>query len=291
MPEGWSAVIEKMMAKDPAERYQTPPEVAEALAPWTQTPIPPPPESGDAAPEPGGHRGESHRDRRRPTPAPQGGPQVRIAEALAGRPGSGREAVLQSTAGRASNRAEPRTMSRTQTLQEIDAAHPSGGRQAARCGRDAERSPGGRDSGSLRRSPRKGRRGSAWARTPKSPIAQGRHGSPLAPADRCRPRGDWPRHPLSPRKERWRSGGWFSRFRLFPGFVAYLVWKFILSRPAPTIALRPSLVVTRDPTGQAKRLPHDQAGPGQREPGDRIILPTTATKKTLSWTLKLAIPA
>jgi hypothetical protein len=40
MPEGLAAVLERMMAKAPAERYQTPAEVAEALAPWTQTPIP-----------------------------------------------------------------------------------------------------------------------------------------------------------------------------------------------------------------------------------------------------------
>jgi len=39
-----TAVVEKMMAKEPAERYQTPAEVIEALAPWTQQPIPPPPE-------------------------------------------------------------------------------------------------------------------------------------------------------------------------------------------------------------------------------------------------------
>lgn len=39
-----AAVVEKMMAKDPAQRYQTPAEVVEALAPWTQQPIPPPPE-------------------------------------------------------------------------------------------------------------------------------------------------------------------------------------------------------------------------------------------------------
>jgi serine/threonine protein kinase len=45
VPEGVVAVVEKMMAKDPAQRYQTPAEVADALAPWTQTPIPPPPES------------------------------------------------------------------------------------------------------------------------------------------------------------------------------------------------------------------------------------------------------
>jgi hypothetical protein len=40
-----AAVVETMMAKEPGRRYQTPAEVADALAPWTQTPIPPPPES------------------------------------------------------------------------------------------------------------------------------------------------------------------------------------------------------------------------------------------------------
>jgi serine/threonine protein kinase len=44
VPAELSAVAEKMMAKDPAQRYQTPAEVAEALSPWTQQPIPPPPE-------------------------------------------------------------------------------------------------------------------------------------------------------------------------------------------------------------------------------------------------------
>jgi serine/threonine protein kinase len=44
-PEGLVAVLEKMMAKDPNQRHQTPAEVAEALAPWTQTPIPPPPQN------------------------------------------------------------------------------------------------------------------------------------------------------------------------------------------------------------------------------------------------------
>ena len=43
-PEGLAEIVAKMMAKDPAGRYQTPAEVYEALAPWTQTPIPPPPE-------------------------------------------------------------------------------------------------------------------------------------------------------------------------------------------------------------------------------------------------------
>ncbi|HTU19719.1 MAG TPA: protein kinase [Gemmataceae bacterium] len=44
-PEGVVALVEKMMAKDPTQRPQTPLEVAETLLPWTQTPIPPPPEN------------------------------------------------------------------------------------------------------------------------------------------------------------------------------------------------------------------------------------------------------
>jgi serine/threonine protein kinase len=44
VPEELAAVLDKAMAKDPGGRYQTPNEMAEALAPWTKTPIPPPPE-------------------------------------------------------------------------------------------------------------------------------------------------------------------------------------------------------------------------------------------------------
>ncbi len=43
VPEGLSAVITRMIAKAPDDRYQTPGEVGEALAPWTKEPIPPPP--------------------------------------------------------------------------------------------------------------------------------------------------------------------------------------------------------------------------------------------------------
>jgi hypothetical protein len=39
------AVVSKMMSKDPQQRYQSPVEVCHALVAWTQTPIPPPPES------------------------------------------------------------------------------------------------------------------------------------------------------------------------------------------------------------------------------------------------------
>jgi serine/threonine protein kinase len=43
VPQAMAAVIDRMMAKDPAERYETPADVVTALEPWTQTPIPPPP--------------------------------------------------------------------------------------------------------------------------------------------------------------------------------------------------------------------------------------------------------
>jgi serine/threonine protein kinase len=42
-PAGMLAVLRKMMAKEPADRYQTPIEVAEALAEWADVPVTPPP--------------------------------------------------------------------------------------------------------------------------------------------------------------------------------------------------------------------------------------------------------
>lgn len=44
VPEGLAAVLHRMLAKDPAQRCQTPAELAEALAPWTQQPVEPPSE-------------------------------------------------------------------------------------------------------------------------------------------------------------------------------------------------------------------------------------------------------
>jgi serine/threonine protein kinase len=42
VPDELVAVIDRMMAKEAGQRYQTPLQVAEALAPWTQAPIAPP---------------------------------------------------------------------------------------------------------------------------------------------------------------------------------------------------------------------------------------------------------
>jgi serine/threonine protein kinase len=45
VPDDLARIIDRMLAKNPDERHQTPAEVVEALDPWTETPIPPPPES------------------------------------------------------------------------------------------------------------------------------------------------------------------------------------------------------------------------------------------------------
>jgi serine/threonine protein kinase len=45
LPDELAGIITRLLAKDPAERQQTPLEVVAALDPWTETPIPPPPES------------------------------------------------------------------------------------------------------------------------------------------------------------------------------------------------------------------------------------------------------
>jgi phosphate ABC transporter phosphate-binding protein len=43
VPEGLAAVVEKMFKKNPADRYQTPAELIEALKPWTSEPVAKPP--------------------------------------------------------------------------------------------------------------------------------------------------------------------------------------------------------------------------------------------------------
>ena len=42
VPQGIARIVEKMMAKDPKDRYQTPQDVVDALAVWTEQPIDPP---------------------------------------------------------------------------------------------------------------------------------------------------------------------------------------------------------------------------------------------------------
>jgi serine/threonine protein kinase len=49
IPEGLAQFVAKMMAKEPAKRYQTPLEVAEALGPWAHDAVSPPPRDGKPA--------------------------------------------------------------------------------------------------------------------------------------------------------------------------------------------------------------------------------------------------
>src|SRR5439155_21958083 len=42
-PPALIAIIERLMSKSPSDRFQTPAELVEALAPWTTTPIQAPP--------------------------------------------------------------------------------------------------------------------------------------------------------------------------------------------------------------------------------------------------------
>src|SRR5262249_16862917 len=44
VPEALGAILDRLLAKNPWERYQTPRELVEALKPWTAVPIGPPPD-------------------------------------------------------------------------------------------------------------------------------------------------------------------------------------------------------------------------------------------------------
>ena len=76
MPAGLAAVVEKMMAKKPEDRYPTPAAVAAALAPWTNKPIAPPaeqemPNLSPAALAAGNGSGSGSRDGALPPRYPQ----------------------------------------------------------------------------------------------------------------------------------------------------------------------------------------------------------------------------
>jgi len=76
--EELQAIVEKMMAKHPRDRFQTPAQVADALSPWTATPIDPPhdnelPRRGRNSPESG--RTPVSRGLLTPLPSSDGGQQ------------------------------------------------------------------------------------------------------------------------------------------------------------------------------------------------------------------------
>ena len=171
------AIIEQMMAKDPGQRYATPQDVADALAPWTQTPIPPPPENEmpqlspaalgvpPADPTAAATRGSRHqpaapgRSTSRPPPpeTPARPPRVacprprlaaprrRLRRLPARPPGPWRAPVAKVLSGLSSTSTGPlrqptAALLDQRPLGERRASGPSSGRQI-RCGRDPREDP------------------------------------------------------------------------------------------------------------------------------------------------------
>ena len=103
LPDALTAIIEKMMAKDAGQRYQTPAEVMAALAPWVTTPIPPPedrelpqlsPAALGTAPQPSSGRGTGQPQRPVPTPAPVTMSHSPTVVAATGRPPSAADPII-----------------------------------------------------------------------------------------------------------------------------------------------------------------------------------------------------
>lgn len=77
IPQGVARIIEKMMAKDPKDRYQTPQEVVDALEVWTQQPIDPPPADEMPRLSPAATEAMFATAKTAPTPAPAPAPAAR----------------------------------------------------------------------------------------------------------------------------------------------------------------------------------------------------------------------
>jgi serine/threonine protein kinase len=78
VPEELADIVEKrMLAKDPAQRFQAPYEILELLAPWTEQPIPPPPaeEMPRLCPAAARSGSDSATAAGPPSPAPRSGPR------------------------------------------------------------------------------------------------------------------------------------------------------------------------------------------------------------------------
>jgi serine/threonine protein kinase len=112
VPEELVAVVARMMAKDPAQRYQTPAEVALVLAAWVGGPVPPPPAEHMPRLCPAAQAGASADAPRRPVPAAAGGgstPSLTFADfdRRAGRGGSSSSIQLAPRPGREPGTAAP----------------------------------------------------------------------------------------------------------------------------------------------------------------------------------------
>src|SRR5262245_13936101 len=110
LPRDLVVILERMLAKDPARRFQSPSEVIEALAPWTQEPFLPPAEwlsapnaAGALAPRAGGSKpdGTTPHLRYEPTPPSRAGlASGRVPKAVSVQPRTETSAQAQPSAPR-----------------------------------------------------------------------------------------------------------------------------------------------------------------------------------------------
>ena len=122
IPEEVEAIVEKMLEKNPADRYQTPAELIEALAPWAQQPIPLPTDQEIPQLSPAARLGmgsatdsgarppssRSGRDEGRPAPVP---PSRRLSRQLAAvRVREDRPGALAASGHQSANHATPRML-------------------------------------------------------------------------------------------------------------------------------------------------------------------------------------
>jgi tRNA A-37 threonylcarbamoyl transferase component Bud32 len=123
LPEELAAVVTKMMAKDPARRYQRPADVIEALSPWTALPIAQPSESEMPRLSPavaGGRDGDRGpaTPQQAPRPAAPGGRGPSTQNMVPGSHPSGPAPAAQADV------ATPRVLA-AQAVTEVEAARPS----------------------------------------------------------------------------------------------------------------------------------------------------------------------
>jgi serine/threonine protein kinase len=115
VPPELAAIVQKMMAKEPAHRYQVPGEVVEALTPWTRTPLPPPPEAEMPRLSPAAARSVSAPPEGEPAPAPAPRPVVLSTRGAASGPTRAGAPTNAPPAQRHADPTTPRPMARSDT--------------------------------------------------------------------------------------------------------------------------------------------------------------------------------
>jgi len=258
VPAGLAAIIQKMMAKEPDQRYQTPQEVADALTPWTEKPIPPPP--------------EAEMPRLSPALSGSGEAATIVASGSPGGPKSGLKGWQVTTAPAAKPSSSPKagqpTEARVQTSPPVRAS--AGGMGDGMPTRVTGKPNGQKPANALLPRP---------AMTETVPWeAMGNDTQALVSQTDTTPRPDAkPRSsrrlgvPAQPDQRRvWLVVGAVSAVFLL--IVVFCVWRFILSRPAPPVQVRAALLVTQDPKGQHNSFRTIKQALSKAEPGDRIVL-------------------